>query len=71
MTGGDSGMGRAAAIAYAREGADVAINYLPDEELDARQVIALIKAEGRIALPIAGDLPSISKNRYNAIFSSH
>jgi NAD(P)-dependent dehydrogenase (short-subunit alcohol dehydrogenase family) len=56
ITGGDSGMGRAAAIAYAREGADVAINYLSDEEPDAREVIALIEAEGRIGLPIPGDL---------------
>jgi NAD(P)-dependent dehydrogenase (short-subunit alcohol dehydrogenase family) len=56
ITGGDSGMGRAAAIAFAREGADVAINYLPDEEPDAREVIALIKAEGRLGLAIPGDL---------------
>ncbi len=56
ITGGDSGMGRAAAIAYAREGADVAINYLPDEEQDAQEVIALIKAEGRKAVAIPGDL---------------
>ena len=56
ITGGDSGMGRAAAIAYAREGADVAINYLPAEEPDAREVISLIKAEGRIGLAIPGDL---------------
>ncbi len=56
ITGGDSGMGRAAAIAYAREGADVAINYLPAEEPDAREVIALIKAEGRKAIAIPGDL---------------
>ena len=56
ITGGDSGMGRAAAIAYAREGADVAINYLPAEEPDAREVIALIKAEGRKAVAIPGDL---------------
>src|ERR1700758_4394385 len=56
ITGGDSGMGRAAAIAFAREGADVAINYFPTEEPDAQQVIALIKAEGRIGLPIPGDL---------------
>jgi NAD(P)-dependent dehydrogenase (short-subunit alcohol dehydrogenase family) len=56
ITGGDSGMGRAAAIAYAREGADVAINYLPDEEPDAREVIALIRQEGRIALALPGDL---------------
>jgi len=56
ITGGDSGMGRAAAIAYAREGADVAINYLPAEESDAQDVIALIKAAGRVGLAIPGDL---------------
>ena len=56
ITGGDSGMGRAAAIAYAREGADVAINYFPTEEPDAQQVIALIRAEGRIGVAIPGDL---------------
>jgi NAD(P)-dependent dehydrogenase (short-subunit alcohol dehydrogenase family) len=56
ITGGDSGMGRAAAIAFAREGADVAINYLPAEEPDAKEVIALIKAEGRTGLALPGDL---------------
>lgn len=56
ITGGDSGMGRAAAIAYAREGADVAINYYPSEEPDAREVIELIKKEGRKAIAIPGDL---------------
>jgi len=56
ITGGDSGMGRAAAIAYAREGADVAINYLPAEEPDAREVIQLIKEAGRQGFPIPGDL---------------
>ncbi|OAQ39873.1 NAD(P)-dependent oxidoreductase [Pedobacter psychrophilus] len=56
ITGGDSGMGRAAAIAYAREGADVAINYHPLEEEDAKEVIALIEAEGRKAFAIPGDL---------------
>ena len=56
ITGGDSGMGRAAAIAYAREGADVAINYFPSEEPDARDVIAIIKEAGRIAVAIPGDL---------------
>jgi NAD(P)-dependent dehydrogenase (short-subunit alcohol dehydrogenase family) len=56
ITGGDSGMGRAAAIAFAREGADVAINYLPAEEADAKEVVALIKAAGRKAVAIPGDL---------------
>lgn len=56
ITGGDSGMGRAAAIAYAREGADVVINYHPTEEPDAQEVIELIRAEGRKAIAIPGDL---------------
>jgi NAD(P)-dependent dehydrogenase (short-subunit alcohol dehydrogenase family) len=56
LTGGDSGIGRAAAIAYAREGADVAINYLPQEEEDAREVVQLIRAEGRKAVALPGDL---------------
>ena len=56
VTGGDSGIGRAAAIAFAREGADVAINYLPSEEKDAKEVIALIKAEGRKAVALPGDI---------------
>ena len=56
ITGGDSGMGRAAAIAFAREGADVAINYFPTEEPDAQEVIALIRQAGRTGIPIPGDL---------------
>jgi NAD(P)-dependent dehydrogenase (short-subunit alcohol dehydrogenase family) len=56
ITGGDSGIGRAAAIAYAREGADVAINYFPTEEPDAKEVIALIKEADRKAVSIPGDL---------------
>ena len=56
ITGGDSGIGRAAAIAYAREGADVAIGYLPAEEPDAREVIQLIREAGRKAVAIPGDI---------------
>ncbi len=56
ITGGDSGIGRAAAIAFAREGADVAINYLPEEESDAQEVITLIEEAGRKAVAIPGDL---------------
>jgi NAD(P)-dependent dehydrogenase (short-subunit alcohol dehydrogenase family) len=56
VTGGDSGIGRAAAIAFAREGADVAINYLPAEEPDAKEVVEIIKAAGRKAVAIPGDI---------------
>jgi NAD(P)-dependent dehydrogenase (short-subunit alcohol dehydrogenase family) len=56
VTGGDSGIGRAVAVAYAREGADVAINYLPEEEPDAADVVKLIRGEGRKAVAIPGDL---------------
>src|ERR1700722_17249331 len=56
ITGGDSGMGRAAAIAFAREGADVAINYLPEEEEDAKEVIQLIKEAGQKGIAIPGDI---------------
>jgi NAD(P)-dependent dehydrogenase (short-subunit alcohol dehydrogenase family) len=56
ITGGDSGIGRAVAIAFAREGADVAISYLPDEEVDAQAVIEEIKAAGRQAVGIPGDI---------------
>ncbi len=56
ITGGDSGIGRAVAIAFAREGADVSIVCLAAEEPDAREVVQLVKAPGRTAIAIAGDI---------------
>jgi len=56
VTGGDSGIGAAVAIAYAREGADVAIAYLPAEGKDAERVIAAIEDAGRKAVALPGDL---------------
>lgn len=58
VTGGDSGMGRAVAVQFAREGADVAIVYLPEEQSDAETTRAAIADEGRRALLIAGDVTS-------------
>jgi NAD(P)-dependent dehydrogenase (short-subunit alcohol dehydrogenase family) len=56
ITGGDSGIGRAVAIAYAREGADVAISYLPEEEEDATEAARWVEQAGRKALKIPGDI---------------
>src|SRR5437762_3042459 len=56
ITGGDSGIGRAVAIAYAREGADVAISYLPQEQRDAEETKGAVTAEGRRCALIPGDL---------------
>ncbi|ANQ87465.1 SDR family oxidoreductase [Staphylococcus pseudintermedius] len=56
VTGGDSGIGRAAAIAYAKEGADVAIAYHPDEQADADEVKAVIEKAGQKAVLLPGDL---------------
>ena len=56
ITGADSGIGRATAIAFAREGADVALSYLPAEEPDAAEVVALIREAGRKAVALPGDI---------------
>ena len=56
ITGGDSGMGRGAAIAFAREGADVAINYFPTEQPDGDEVVDLIKQAGPKGFGLPGDL---------------
>lgn len=56
ITGADSGIGAAVAIAFAREGADIALSYLPSEEEDAKWVAELIEAAGSIAVLIPGDL---------------
>ncbi|WP_166851112.1 SDR family oxidoreductase [Isoptericola sp. BMS4] len=56
ITGGDSGIGRATAIAFAREGADVAIGYLPDEEDDAQETARWVREAGRTAVLLPGDV---------------
>ena len=56
VTGGDSGIGRAVAVLFAREGADVAILHLPSEKADAKETVAAVEAEGHKCLAIAGDV---------------
>ena len=56
ITGGDSGIGRAVALAFAREGADVAISYLPEEEEDARETVRAVEQAKRRALAVPGDI---------------
>ncbi|CAN5205483.1 SDR family oxidoreductase [soil metagenome] len=56
ITGGDSGIGRAVAIAFAREGADVAIVHLPEEQDDADSTIGLVREAGRTGVSIPGDV---------------
>ena len=70
VTGGDSGIGKAVAIAFAREGADVVINYLPSEEEDAQDTIKLIEAAGRKAFAIPGDLKDEQFN-YKLVAEAH
>ncbi|WP_310795599.1 SDR family oxidoreductase [Herbiconiux oxytropis] len=62
VTGADSGIGRAVAIAYAREGADVALSYLPEEQAQAEDVAALIGEAGQTALLLPGDLQDEAQN---------
>ncbi len=64
VTGADSGIGRAVAIAYAREGADVALSYLPEEQAQAEEVAALIDAAGQTALLLPGDLQDEAQNKH-------
>src|SRR6187551_677199 len=56
ITGGDSGIGRAVALAFAREGADVLISYLPEEEKDGQETVRLVEEAGRVAVAVPGDL---------------
>ncbi|WP_414709368.1 SDR family oxidoreductase [Pseudonocardia sp.] len=63
ITGGDSGIGRAVAIAFAREGADVLLSYLPDEEEDGRETARLVEEAGRQAVPVPGDLQDEARCR--------
>ncbi len=60
ITGGDSGIGRAVAVLFAREGADVAFTYLPEEESDARETVQAIEEEGRAGLSISGDIQDLA-----------
>ncbi len=63
ITGGDSGIGRAVAIAFAKEGADVVISHLPQEEDDARETLELVRAEGRKGEAVATDLRDAQANK--------
>src|ERR671916_1395530 len=56
ITGGDSGIGRAVAVAFAREGADVLVSYLEEEESDAQETAGVVEAAGRSCVRAAGDI---------------
>jgi len=62
VTGGDSGIGRAVAIAFAKEGASVAISYLPQEQADAEETLAAVEAAGRTCVLLPGDLRTEKAN---------
>ena len=64
ITGADSGIGAAVAIAFAREGADITISYLPEEEEDAQHVVGIIRAAGRIAVAVPGDITNAAHCRF-------
>jgi NAD(P)-dependent dehydrogenase (short-subunit alcohol dehydrogenase family) len=59
ITGGDSGIGRAVAVLFAREGADVAFTYLPEEQRDADETMRAVKSEGRRCIALEGDLTEL------------
>jgi NAD(P)-dependent dehydrogenase (short-subunit alcohol dehydrogenase family) len=63
ITGGDSGIGKAVAIAYAREGADVVLSYLPEEEKDAQETVEFVRQAGRRVLTVPGDITGESHCR--------
>lgn len=63
ITGGDSGIGRATAITFAKEGADVAIAFLPQEQADAEEVRSAVEAEGRVCVLVPGDLRTEGANQ--------
>ena len=63
ITGGDSGIGRAVALAFAREGADVVISYLNEEEKDAKETVRLVQGAGRKAVTIPGSIESVEHCR--------
>src|SRR5947209_4483129 len=56
ITGGDSGIGRAVALAFAREGADIVISYLPEEERDAQETVRVLRDAGRRGVAMPGDI---------------
>ncbi len=60
LTGSDSGIGRAVAIAFAREGADLVLSFLPEEEKDAKETVRWVEQAGRRAIPVPGDIRDVA-----------